>query len=416
VNIRHSNTSKPKRTSLSDDVYGKWLELEKLVAKIFSVKGYFVKHNVKLTGRSGVKHQIDIYAEYRAPLHTSRIIIECKAYDEPVSKDTVMKLIQEVEDLGADKGILITTSYFTPDAVSTAKGHNIDLWNGVKLRELLSEIKIEETEKISTPKNIFYVKPAVSIQKAIEVVDDMLTGFLGHKKGLIEASTIIFYPFYELDVINAKIHETKGFLIKTTEEKIVDITILIDAVTGALCSYTVPQSAFTKQITRVMHLPTLTDEEKRALKIILHTEYITTSALSSLMACSTAKARKILQGLAIKGVLTMIRRGLYRLEIKLPDPTLLKPVSHNLKLETNKPSKGHTIKQVLNINEVKETVKLLFEGQIKDYRLIYYPYYTCKINEEEKRYIIAVDMQNNAIDKETGKILTTLYPHLPTFT
>ncbi|RLE90645.1 MAG: hypothetical protein DRN04_14610, partial [Thermoprotei archaeon] len=71
------------------------------------------------------------------------------------------------------------------------------------------------------------------------------------------------------------------------------------------------------------------------------------------------------------------------------------------------------IKQVLNIDEVKETVKLLFEGHIKDHRLIYYPYYACKINEEGKRYIIAVDMQTNTIDKETGKILTALYPHLP---
>jgi HJR/Mrr/RecB family endonuclease len=45
-----------------------------------------------------------------------------------------MKLIHEVGDLGVDRGILVTTSYFTPDAVSTAQGYNVELWDNVKLR------------------------------------------------------------------------------------------------------------------------------------------------------------------------------------------------------------------------------------------------------------------------------------------
>ena len=60
-------------------------------------------------------------------LHLSRIVIECKAYDTPINKDIVMKLIQEVSDFGVDRGILVTTPYFTPDAVSTANGYNVDL-------------------------------------------------------------------------------------------------------------------------------------------------------------------------------------------------------------------------------------------------------------------------------------------------
>ena len=54
-------------------VYEKGLRLEKCISDLFSSKGYEVKHNIKLKGRSGVEHQIDVYAEYKAPLHTSRI-------------------------------------------------------------------------------------------------------------------------------------------------------------------------------------------------------------------------------------------------------------------------------------------------------------------------------------------------------
>jgi len=86
--------------------YEKGLALEEFVARIFRAKGYKVKHNFKLIGCSGVEHQIDVYAEYKAPLHTSGII-ECESYNKPVDKDIVMKLVYEVEDLGVNKGILI---------------------------------------------------------------------------------------------------------------------------------------------------------------------------------------------------------------------------------------------------------------------------------------------------------------------
>lgn len=84
-------------------------------------------------------------------------MIECKAYDKPINKDIVMKLIQEVADLGADRGILVTTSYFTPDAVSTAEGYNVNLWDYNKLSSLLGELK-PSTETLG---NIFFVEPKV---------------------------------------------------------------------------------------------------------------------------------------------------------------------------------------------------------------------------------------------------------------
>ena len=163
--------------------YEKGRKFEELIANLFRSRGYEVRHDIKMVGRSGVEHQIDIYAEYKAPLHTSRIIVECKSYSAPIDKDVVMKLISVVNDLGVDRGILITTSYFTPDAVATAKGYNIDLWDGVKLREVLGEMP---TKYVETPLNTFYVEPKIPLAEAMEKMNKELRGFFKRRKGEVK--------------------------------------------------------------------------------------------------------------------------------------------------------------------------------------------------------------------------------------
>jgi len=196
--------------------YEKGLELEELVSRLFAAKGYDVKHDIKLKGRSGVTHQIDVYAEYRCPLHVSRIVIECKAYDKPVDKDIVMKLIHEVSDLGMDRGILVTTSYFTWDAVKTAEGYNIDLWDNAKLKELLDETGVLE-ERVETPSNVYYVKPLVAIEDAEKTLSKHAKGILSGVKS-VEFIGMKYYPYYEINM-DIVIVETRGFLFKKEEEK-----------------------------------------------------------------------------------------------------------------------------------------------------------------------------------------------------
>ena len=386
--------------------YERGLELEKLVTKLFQSKGYDAKHNIKLTGKSGVEHQIDVYAEFRAPLHISKVVIECKSYDKPVDKDIVMKLIHEVDDLGVDRGILITTSYFTPDAVSIAEGYNIDLWDGSKLRELLGDAVVEE---IATPMNIYHIKPIISAEDSVKVVDDSLKGLFG-KKGRIEAHSSIFVPFYEVDV-EARIQEVKGVFKKRVEERIVNTRILVDAITGTLCTY-LSRSG----VAPVYILPKLSDEERRAFKILMTSGSVTVSAIASLMSCSTAKARKILQGLVAKGVTEMrrYRRSIfYQLRTEIPDPSSLQCVSSILKMEMGKPHEDIVIEPTLSLTSVEELVQLFWEGHVKGYRTVYYPYHACKIAEDEKRYIKAIDMMTGRIDERKGRLFTLIYPDLP---
>ncbi len=107
--------------------FDKGLGFELKIAELFQNKGYDVVHNTKVKGRSGAEHQIDVLLKYRSPLHTSTIVVEAKSYEMPVDKDRVMKLIQIVDDIGADRGIIITTSSYTPSAIKTAEKRNIEL-------------------------------------------------------------------------------------------------------------------------------------------------------------------------------------------------------------------------------------------------------------------------------------------------
>ena len=68
------------------------IEYEKFTREVYQklldadvVKTTEVKHNVKLTGKSGQKHQIDVYWEYEIEGVRRKVAIECKNYNKAVS-------------------------------------------------------------------------------------------------------------------------------------------------------------------------------------------------------------------------------------------------------------------------------------------------------------------------------------------
>jgi len=388
--------------------YEKGLRLEEMVARLFRSKGYDVKHNVRLIGRSGVEHQIDVFAEYRAPLHTSKIIIECKAYDKPVGKDVVMKLIHEVQDLGVDRGILITTSYFTPDAVATAEGYNIDLWDGVKLRELLKDVEKVEVEKFTEFINVFHIRPVISVNDAMVTINKEVKDAL-KRGGTIERCSLFFYPYYELD-LEVRIYESRGMFKRKIEEKIASVTVFVDPVEGRLCNYD-PKMG----VIRLVPILELTDDEARAFRILLERGALTVSALAALLNCSTAKARKVVQGLVAKNIIGMMQQGrqtLYGPKIGAPNPMLTRTVPLDLRI-LGEPDSGVRILPRLSIAAVESFVNLLWRGRVRGHRVVFYPYFVCKISEYGKRYIKAVDLLTNRIDDNMSRILTALYDQLP---
>ena len=83
-------------------------------------------HDTKIKAPDG-KYQIDVYIEYTALGVHHKVLCECKKYKNRVNRDKVAILHRKLESLGAQKGILISTSDFQSGAIEYAKSHGIAL-------------------------------------------------------------------------------------------------------------------------------------------------------------------------------------------------------------------------------------------------------------------------------------------------
>jgi restriction system protein len=91
------------------------------------LKKFHATHRKKIEG-SGGEYEIDVVAEFEALGGASIVVlIECKYYSSsnPIKRDTVMTLHAKVQDVGAHKGILFSTSGFQKGALEYAKAHGI---------------------------------------------------------------------------------------------------------------------------------------------------------------------------------------------------------------------------------------------------------------------------------------------------
>jgi predicted site-specific integrase-resolvase len=114
-----------------------WEEYESVTKYIYKTLGeqYGIKvigygRDCKLKGKSGTTHQIDVLTEQSEGERMHRTAIECKFIKKNVTRDTVMKLLQVMEDTGIENGIIVCKTGFTRDTLIYAEH------KGIKLVEL----------------------------------------------------------------------------------------------------------------------------------------------------------------------------------------------------------------------------------------------------------------------------------------
>ena len=103
------------------------------------VENVTVLHNVKLNGRSGANHQIDVYWEFKVAGVKYKTCIECKHYNRRIKKPHVAAFITTIEDIGNTTGIFATTIGYQSGAVLLAKEKNIRL---ITVNHLLKSINL----------------------------------------------------------------------------------------------------------------------------------------------------------------------------------------------------------------------------------------------------------------------------------
>ena len=128
------------------------VDFEKVIAVLLRAMG-FRTEMTEVTGDGG----IDIVATLDRPLIGGRYLIQCKRFapDKLVGAATVRDFYGALTaDRCAVKGVLITTSGFTAQALAFAQQLPIELIAGQQLRELLAQHGISP-ESQSAPRNLF---------------------------------------------------------------------------------------------------------------------------------------------------------------------------------------------------------------------------------------------------------------------
>ena len=140
-------------------------EIYNCLLKADGIENVDIKHDLKLPGKSGCIHQIDVYWEFRLAGEVHKIAIECKNYSKEVSIAKVRDFFGVIYDIGNIKGIFVSKNGFQSGAKKFADYYGISLkeirypkdedWKG-RLKRLEFEINLMPTKLTGV-----YVEPDV---------------------------------------------------------------------------------------------------------------------------------------------------------------------------------------------------------------------------------------------------------------
>ncbi len=115
-----------------------WEDFEHLIRQLFEAEFSTEGSEVRITqaSRDG---GVDAVIFDPDPIRGGKIVIQAKRYTNTVSVSAVRDLFGTIHNEGANKGILVTTADYGPDAYEFAKGKPITLMSGSELLYLLAK-------------------------------------------------------------------------------------------------------------------------------------------------------------------------------------------------------------------------------------------------------------------------------------
>jgi hypothetical protein len=114
-------------------------EIHEALLRNDGVENINVRHDVKIKGKSGATHQIDVYWEFRLACVKYKTCIECKQLNSTVKKMHVASFAAILDDIGNATGIFATTIGFQKGAVQLAQQKGIRL---VLVNSLIKAVNI----------------------------------------------------------------------------------------------------------------------------------------------------------------------------------------------------------------------------------------------------------------------------------
>lgn len=111
-----------------------WNEYQERVAEFFRSLGFDADTNVTIEGVR-TSHDIDVLVRSSFRSFAITWLVECKLWKRRVPKEKVFALRQIVDDVGADKGLVMSESGYQKGALEAAQRANVQLISLQALRE-----------------------------------------------------------------------------------------------------------------------------------------------------------------------------------------------------------------------------------------------------------------------------------------
>jgi hypothetical protein len=200
------------RSGLGGSLIGsadKGRELERRIADFFGLNGYKTERNVFLHGRSGAKHEVDVVADRSDGITSFRVIIECKAWDMPIEKETVAKLEYVLRDVGANKGIIVTLSGWRTGADQAARQLAIELWGPDELEKRLGQVVLASLHSGPVGERIMGFRCDVPQAQARSVIEPLSKGRLGLGKEEIVGTWLAWLPIHFLEIACSRVEKQR---------------------------------------------------------------------------------------------------------------------------------------------------------------------------------------------------------------
>ncbi|WP_240223451.1 restriction endonuclease [Rheinheimera hassiensis] len=102
-------------------------KIYKAILESEGVENIAVRHDVKIKGKSGVEHQIDVFWEYRYVGVSHKVLIECKYYTKPVSLIHARNMLGLLSDIPSSQGLIVTTQGFQSGVIDFCCHYEINL-------------------------------------------------------------------------------------------------------------------------------------------------------------------------------------------------------------------------------------------------------------------------------------------------
>ncbi len=115
-----------------------WKRYQEETASFFRSLGCDVEVDATVKG-ARAKHKVDVLVRFRRFGLETKWVVECKLWQTSVPKEKVLALKSTIEDVGADRGILVSSAGFQSGAVRAATSTNISLTSLDELKETAEE-------------------------------------------------------------------------------------------------------------------------------------------------------------------------------------------------------------------------------------------------------------------------------------